>query len=201
MDDYMYLDSTFDPTINTVSLSSSSGTYITTDGLYTHTYNPSISSSWRFDKDKFDSPWEKIGVLASGQEIKVEELGGLTMGGTERKCFAVKCMGREDLSPERILKSMSKLKGKMMIDCTPYKLKKIECSMTPAVKQSLLSAGRRLRMYGRKTPYIAKFDEYGNRLPDEIQLDEDAEGMTLKIVKPSLYGEYYLELRGYTYLT
>ena len=46
-------------------------------------------------------------------------------------------------------------------------------------------------MYGKKTPFVACFDEYGRRLPDEIKIDT-LRGMDIKIVDPGTYGNNYL---------
>ena len=56
-------------------------------------------------------------------------------------------------------------------------------------------ASKKLKMYGKKRPIIARFDEYGNRLPDEIDLGT-SQGITLKIVDPEKYGIFYFELKG-----
>ena len=40
-----------------------------------------------------------------------------------------------------------------------------------------------------------RFDEYGNRLSDQINI-ETLEGMTIQIVDPEHYGEFYLEFQG-----
>ena len=58
-----------------------------------------------------------------------------------------------------------------MLQCAPYKITNIECKMTPNVKTNLINAYRRVNMYGKKTPFIARFDEYGRRLPDEVKID------------------------------
>ena len=46
-------------------------------------------------------------------------------------------------------------------------------------------------MYGKKTPFVACFDEYGRRLPDEVKIDT-IRGMDIKIVDPDTYGNNYL---------
>lgn len=107
----------------------------------------------------------------------------------------VACSNEKDLSAENILKTLSAIKGKLMIDAAPIHLRKIECSMTPLIRKNIVTASKKLKMYGKKRPIIARFDEYGNRLPDEIDLGT-AQGITLKIIDPEDYGEYYLELKG-----
>mgnify|MGYP001855382524 FL=1 len=51
-------------------------------------------------------------------------------------------------------------------------------------------------MYGKKTPFVARFDEYGRRLEDEIKIDT-MRGMDIKIVDPDIYGQNYLVFETY----
>lgn len=107
----------------------------------------------------------------------------------------VVCYDEKDLSIENVLKTLSAIKGKLMIDVAPIHIKTIECSITPQVRQNIITASKKLKMYGKKRPIIARFDEYGNRLPDEIDLGA-SQGITLKIVDPEKYGRFYFELKG-----
>lgn len=107
----------------------------------------------------------------------------------------VACCDEKDLAIENILKTLSAIKGKLMIDIAPIHIKTIECSITPQVRQNIAAASKKLKMYGKKRPIIARFDEYGNRLPDEIDIGT-AQGITLKIIDPDKYGKYYIELKG-----
>lgn len=107
----------------------------------------------------------------------------------------VACCDEKDLSTENILKTLSAVKGKLMLDVSPIHIQKIECSITPQVRQNIVTASKRLKMYGKKRPIIARFDEFGNRLPDEIDIGT-SQGITLKIVDPDKYGKYYFELKG-----
>lgn len=109
--------------------------------------------------------------------------------------YAVACSDEHDLSQERILKSISMMKGKLMMQCSPVHVHRIECRMTPAVKNNIITAYRKLAMYGKKTPFVARFDEYGRRLPDEIKIDT-LQGMNIKIVDPLDYGHCYLAFEG-----
>lgn len=108
--------------------------------------------------------------------------------------YVVNCNNAPDLSQERILKNISILKSKLMMECSPLFIKNIECKMTPNVKENIIKAWRRLNMYGKETPFVARFDEYGRRLPDVVKIDT-LQGMTIKIVDPKDYGECYLEFR------
>lgn len=107
----------------------------------------------------------------------------------------VACYDEKDLSIENVLKTLSAIKGKLMIDAVPIHINTIECSITPQVRQNIVTASKKLKMYGKKRPIIARFDEYGNRLPNEINLGT-SQGITLKIVDPEKYGKFYIELKG-----
>lgn len=155
-------------------------------------FNPEINA---FDID-LDVPYiDKNGVpIANGYskedipEMNIEEYG-------DEKSFnhryAVACHNYADLSQERILKSISVMKSKLMMQCLPYRVDRIECKMSPMVKTNMINAYRRVNMYGKKTPFVACFDEYGRRLPDEVKIDT-IRGMDIKIVDPATYGNNYL---------
>ena len=165
-----------------------------TDGVVYKNYkfNPEINA---FDID-LDVPYmDKNGVpIANGYskedipEMNIEEYG-------DEKSFnhryAVACHNYADLSQERILKSISVMKSKLMMQCLPYRVDRIECKMSPMVKTNMINAYRRVNMYGKKTPFVACFDEYGRRLPDEVKIDT-IRGMDIKIVDPATYGNNYL---------
>lgn len=121
-------------------------------------------------------------------EMKVEEY---REDNSDSRRYAVACHNCNDLSQERILKTLSIMKSKLMMECMPVHVKSIECKMSPMVKTNIINAYRKVSMYGKKTPFVARFDEYGRRLPDEIQIDT-IRGVDLKIVDPDVYGENYL---------
>lgn len=112
----------------------------------------------------------------------------------------VACQNESDLSVDRILKTLSALKGKLMLNVAPVHIQKLECRMTPTIRKNIVMASKKLKMYGKKRPIIARFDEYGNRLPDEIEL-EIASGVTLVIVDPREYRDCYLELKAIEFPT
>jgi hypothetical protein len=105
------------------------------------------------------------------------------------------CCVREtsDLSLERILTTLSVVKGRLMLEIAPIHIKEFQCSMTPAVRKNIIQASKRVKMYGKKMPIIARFDDYGNRLPDVIEIN-DSPGVNIKILDPADYGELYLEM-------
>ena len=121
-------------------------------------------------------------------EMKLEETLEPKMLGHR---YAVSCHNYNDLSQDRVLKSIAVMKSKLMMKCMPYRIDSIECRMSPFVKKNIVNAYRKLSMYGKKTPFVARFDEYGRRLPDEIKIDT-MRGMNIKIIDPDVYGENYL---------
>lgn len=107
--------------------------------------------------------------------------------------YTVMCCNHDDLSQAKILKCISVIKAKLMFECMPYSVENIKCKMSPTVKNNIILAYRRLSMYGKKTPFVARFDEYGRRLDDEIKIDT-MRGMDIEIVDPEIFGEDYLLL-------
>ena len=107
----------------------------------------------------------------------------------------VACENKEDLTVENILKTLSVVKGKLITDVSFIHIKEIICTTTPTVRRNIITAGKKLKMYGKKVPVLARFDEYGNRLPDEINIG-DSSGITLRIIEPDEEGEFYLELKA-----
>ena len=126
-------------------------------------------------------------------EMKVEENREF---GTSNYRYAVACHNYEDLLEKNILKCISIMKAKLMMECMPYHVKNIQCRMSPMVKNNIIMAYRKLSMYGKKTPFVARFDEYGRRLEDEIKIDT-MRGMDIKIVDPDVYGQNYLVFETY----
>lgn len=156
-------------------------------------FNPNVNA---FDVD-MDIPYideNGVPIAKSGfgkediPEMKIEEYRN---DKSFVRRYAVACHNYTDLSQERILKSISVMKTKLMMQCLPYRVEKIECKMSPMVKTNMINAYRRVNMYGKKTPFVACFDEYGRRLPDEIKIDT-IRGMDVKIVDPATYGNNYL---------
>lgn len=111
------------------------------------------------------------------------------------KRYAVNCKNPRDFELNKILKNLSIMKSKLMMECMQVRLKNIECKMTPQVKDDLIKAYKKCNMYGKSLPFVARFDEYGNRLSDQINI-ETLKGMTIQIVDPEHYGEFYLEFQG-----
>lgn len=163
----------------------------TTGDTTTHHYikPPTILSSTTL------SGWDMSDIQ---REIEKKEISNVNVISERSKIngeYIVYCKDREDLSVEKILKTLSAVKGKLMLDIAPVHIQRIECSITPTIRKNIVTASKKLRMYGKKRPIIARFDDYGNRLPDEIELDT-FQGITLKIVDPEDYGDYYLEMKA-----
>ena len=163
---------------------------------YHHRYNPD-TSSFTIDIPRIYPPYE-----LDAETLKKFEKEGPKMKTdvyqdphSVGRRYAVACSHEPDLSQDRILRSISMMKSKLMMQCAPVKVENIECKMTPAVKNNIVMAYKKLAMYGKKTPFVARFDEYGRRLPDEIKIDT-MKGMTIKIVDPVEYGPCYLSFEG-----
>ena len=155
-------------------------------------FNPDTSS---FEIDS-ETPYvneygEVVRELFSEEDIPEMKVEEYREDSSFNRRYAVACHNYNDLSQERILKTLSVMKSKLMMECMPVHVKSIECKMSPMVKTNIINAYRKVSMYGKKTPFVAHFDEYGRRLPDEIQIDT-IRGMDLKIVDPDVYGENYL---------
>lgn len=118
--------------------------------------------------------------------------------------IAVFCGAPFDLLPDRVLTTLSALKGRLMLEIEPIQAMtgisadKFRCSMTPEVKKNILSASKRLKMYGKKPPIIARFDEYGNPLPEEIHIGSN--GVVITILDDTSNWSY-LELRAHTHVS
>ena len=138
--------------------------------------------------------WDKIMKTATDEIPKMnmyKEEVPQHMG----KRFAVNCNNPRDFELDRILKNLSIMKSKLMLECMPVHLRNIECKMTPQVKDNLVKAYKKCNMYGKSLPFVARYDDYGNRLSDHVNI-ETLEGMTIQIVDPERYGEFYLEFQG-----
>lgn len=109
--------------------------------------------------------------------------------------YTIKCHDASDLSEQFILKTLAIMKSDLTamynrsIDIGT--MESIECIMTPTIKNVIINAYRKSNMFGKKIPFIACFNEYGERLPDKITI-EGVEGITVKIVDPKKYGDNYL---------
>lgn len=185
-----------------VTLTSSDGSV--RDAIYrTTTYNPDafassidIPSMWP-SRSFTELDWYKLNGIDVRSEEEIpkmktyKEKDPYSCGNR----YAVACSHAPDLAQDRILKSLSMMKSKLMMQCAPVKVENIECKMTPAVKENIIMAYKKLEMYGKKTPFVARFDEFGRRLPDEIKIDV-MRGMTIKIVDPDDYNPYYIEFEG-----
>lgn len=138
--------------------------------------------------------WDKV-IRATTDEIPEINLYKEEVPQSMGKRYAVNCKNPRDFELDKILKNLSIMKSKLMMECMPIHLRNIECKMTPQVKDNLIKAYKKCNMYGKSLPFVARFDEYGNRLSDQINI-ETLEGMTIQIVDPEHYGEFYLEFQG-----
>lgn len=196
--DEIYSKVEVDPYANLVRIPPIPHSWITSSTPLTG-YEPSVASTpWPISSTTLTAhDWVKYPDLIDKFAPEYKEVK--TMSSQEKTpegiAHVVVCRDKEDLSVERILKNLSVIKGKLMLDVAPVHVKYIECYMTPAVKNNIVLASKKLKMYGKKRPFVARFDEYGKRLPDEINIDT-TEGMKLHIINPEEHGEFYFALRA-----
>lgn len=157
------------------------------------TYTGSDGSSVMYRREPYSglipTSYEEV-LKATGRE---EELKVDIHSKEANRNHIVYCENEKDLSSGNILLTLSAMKGRLMYDIMPIAIQGLECKMTPAVKQQLIEASKRLRRYGKKSPIIPRFDEYGKRLPDEIEIG-DHRGIQISIVDPAYKGNLHLEL-------
>lgn len=159
----------------------------TIDLGHSYTYNATTTNT--LNTFTFDTPFYLTEI--SEEDIPKMNIEEYRDEKSLNRRYAVACHNHTDLTQERILKSISVMKNRLMLRCLPYRVDRIECKMSPMVKTNMINAYRRVNMYGKKTPFVACFDEYGRRLPDEIKIDT-IRGMDIKIVDPATYGNNYL---------
>jgi hypothetical protein len=181
--DDMLLHNSYIPTTTADTI-----TNITTgiNGGYTSVVPSTTISPYKWVYTDFKSP----------EEIEKEVVGNVSIRSvdTSTKGLHIMCCEDErDLAEEWVLKTLSAIKGKMMLDVAPVHIQKLECRMTPLVRKNIINASKKLKMYGKDMPIIARFDEYGNELPSEIRLCGES-GITLVILDPEVNGKLYLEL-------
>lgn len=157
--------------------------------------DPSILKSHTWSTGMYD--WEKEYQRQREEHLK-EEIGNVKIdeiksSNPSEHIFA--CQNKEDLSIDNILTTLSAVKCRLMFDVAPIHVKEIICSVTPKVRDNILKASKKLKMYGKRMPIVACFDEYGKRLDDKIEIGA-VSGITLKVVDPDVYREYYYELKA-----
>lgn len=198
-------------TIETTALGDSQRRFVTTTypGTSITTYTGSYGDSRTIYYPSVSHPSVSYPSIASFGEtsmsgpISYEDLMRKMGGEEETKVelsaedfkneYVVCCRNTPDLLSEHILTTLSAAKGKLMFEVAPIHIKEITCKMTPEVKKNIINASKRLKMYGKKSPIIPSFDEYGNRLPDQIEIG-DNRGIIVQIVNPEEYGMLYFEL-------
>lgn len=166
------------------------------------TYYPPSTTGWSSGPYRTEIPAEDLSKVFSWEEMmkklgKEEEgkVNVISRKSADSREHIVYCEDMLDLSVERVLTTLSAVKGRLMFEIAPIHIREIQCKMTPTVKKHILEASKKLKMYGKKTPIIPSFDEYGNRLPDEIEIG-DSKGILVQIVEPEKYGEVYFELKA-----
>ena len=163
--------------------------YPPTTGWQSGPYKTSITAE---DWSKVFSWEEMMKKLGKEEEGKVNVISKKS---ADKHEHIVCCEDMIDLSVERVLTTLSAVKGRLMFEIAPIHIKEIQCKMTPMVKSHIIESSKKLKMYGKKTPIVPSFDEYGNRLPDQIEIG-DSHGITVQIVDPKTYGDVYFELKA-----
>lgn len=101
----------------------------------------------------------------------------------------------EDLSVKNILDTYSIAKTMLIQTCETNQMLRVECRMTPAVRNNLKTAYKKLIMFGKDMPYVPCYDKFLEELPHEIDVERKS-GVKIKMLDPNEYGEYYFELAG-----
>lgn len=165
-------------------------------------YRPPFTTGWQTGPYKTTITAEDWSKVLSWKEMMTKlgkkeeaEVNVVSKKSADKQEHIVLCEDLLDLSVERVLTTLSAVKGRLMYEIAPIHIKEIQCKMTPLVKTHIITASKKLRMYGKTSPIIPSFDEYGNRLPDQIEIG-DSHGITVQIVDPEKYGEVYFELKA-----
>ena len=168
----------------------------------TLTYYPPSTTGWTSGPYRTEITAEDWSKVFSWEELmkklgKEEEgkVNVISKKSADKHEHIVCCEDMIDLSVERVLTTLSAVKGRLMYEIAPIHIKEIQCKMTPLVKSHIITASKKLRMYGKTSPIVPSFDEYGNRLPDQIEIG-DSRGITIQIVDPKSHGEVYFELKA-----
>lgn len=180
-------------TIETTSLGDNTRRFITT----TH---PGTSWTYGETRHVYYPPkhWEPYSTTLDYEDfmrkIGKEEEAKVKVNVENFKGKHVCCVkNTPDLLQERILVTLSAIKGRLMMEVAPIRIKEFQCRMTPAVRKNIIQASRKFKMYGKQLPIIARFDDFGNPLPERLEL-EDAPGVNITIIDPEDFGELYLEM-------
>ena len=185
------------PLGSTISSSPFTSPYIIDPSTYT--YGSATIKSYEtttLGRDYIDK-YEKEILKAREEQLK-KEVGDVKIDeikSSKKEEHIMACQNKDDLLVENILTTLSAVKAKLMFDIAAVHVQRVECSVTPKVKDNIVLASKKLKSYGKEAPIVACFDEYGKRLPDQIEIG-DMSGITLKIVDPEEYGEYYYELKA-----
>ena len=97
----------------------------------------------------------------------------------------------DDLSTDHILKLVETMKAKLMFKTMAMRISHFECKMTPLVRETIIRTWKKLNMYGKQPPFVPRFDEYLNELPEKFNVEG---GIIVKMIDPKDYGELYFEL-------
>lgn len=112
-----------------------------------------------------------------------------------RENYNVISTDKQDLSERYILETLSIMKGDLFRTCHNVRIKQFECEMTPMIKDTIIHAYKKTKMYGKKMPFVPCFNAFGEELPYEFDI-RGLENVKVVIVDPKIYGNYYMSLKG-----
>ena len=113
--------------------------------------------------------------------------------------YKISCVHSFLLTTQCVLKTLEKMRGILIAKSGPNLFVKYECDMSLTVKENIIRASKKSAMYGKKRPFIAKFDDFGRPLDDEARL-KNLEGAVIRVLdfteETDDKNYCYLELRG-----
>lgn len=93
-----------------------------------------------------------------------------------------------------MLFTLSVLKAELVIDMKSTPIRNLCCRITPMVKRNMIQANKKLCMYGKERPVLARFDLFGDSSSTENNEFSAIDGVNIVIVDPEIFGKFYLEL-------
>ena len=152
-----------------------------TDSTYTNTRFP--YRQW-WSNSSYTSPDATIPCYYDAVENHVKTIAELSKNvkSSRYKPNTIYCMDKESLSSQYVLKLIEIMKNKLIVDTSvrgsTRTVDHIECRMTESVKNTIITAWKKQHSYGKSSPFIPRFDKYGEELPTVLNV---AGGMNIKI--------------------
>lgn len=155
---------------------------------YTITQNP-----WSVTLEGYDYTNTRDSITYKLKTPKTFNIGVITDANKTNKSIVGALYDKDptDLCTEHILTMVETMKAKLMCTVHDLRINHFECKMTPEVRKIITRAWKKIEMYGKLPPFIPRFDEYLNELPEKFNV---AGGLLVKMVEPEDYGELYFEI-------